>query len=364
MATADGHHYCAYANAECSSGLSWADGSPDQGCTPVGNDDGGIHLADGGNSDAPDSGQHPDAGPTPDTGVQDFDAGQLVTVSVVKAGMGQGAVTSSTGNIQCGATCSESVVSGTSITLSANASTNYVFVGWSGGGCSGTQPCTIAPTATADVTATFQDFLIVSVQYNYRDAMAGGTISTSPSGITCTVAVGFCTFTNPCVTRCSGSFVRGSTVTVTASPVDGAMFAGWDTVNPSACGANPSDAPGVKVTKLYTNPCTFVVGLDTQNIADSVKFGSPVAVNTLLAQVQFGDNVTSTPPGLNCPSASCTTIFANGGAILLTASGPATWTPDPSNSSLSSCPQGPTCITRSVFGGTSSAQTMKVGFVH
>ncbi|MFX8680848.1 hypothetical protein ABTM69_19570, partial [Acinetobacter baumannii] len=54
-----------------------------------------------------------------------------------------GAVTSDAGGINCGATCSGLVASGTSLTLTATPSVGYVFTGW-GGGCSGTtNPLTV-----------------------------------------------------------------------------------------------------------------------------------------------------------------------------------------------------------------------------
>ena len=44
---------------------------------------------------------------------------------------------------------------GATVTLTAAAGTNSNFVGWSGGGCTGTIPCTVTLTAATTVTATF-----------------------------------------------------------------------------------------------------------------------------------------------------------------------------------------------------------------
>src|SRR4029079_4795172 len=65
-----------------------------------------------------------------------------VTLTVNKTGAGAGTVTSDVGGINCGATCSASVSSGTVVTLTA-APTTGIFTGWSGGGCSGTGTCVV-----------------------------------------------------------------------------------------------------------------------------------------------------------------------------------------------------------------------------
>src|SRR5207247_10851050 len=41
------------------------------------------------------------------------------------------------------------------VALTATPSASSVFTGWSGGGCTGTGPCTVTMSAAATVTATF-----------------------------------------------------------------------------------------------------------------------------------------------------------------------------------------------------------------
>jgi endoglucanase len=67
---------------------------------------------------------------------------------------GSGTVTSAAAGINCGAACSGSYLSGTSITLTATPTNGSTFAGWSGA-CTGTGPCTVAMTVTRSVTATF-----------------------------------------------------------------------------------------------------------------------------------------------------------------------------------------------------------------
>ena len=79
------------------------------------------------------------------------------TLTVAKAGNGNGTVTSDVGGVNCGATCSVPYSSGTVVTLTAAAGTGQNFTGWSGGGCSGTGTCVVTVTAATTVTATFTD---------------------------------------------------------------------------------------------------------------------------------------------------------------------------------------------------------------
>lgn len=77
------------------------------------------------------------------------------TLTIATAGTGSGTVTSSPTGINCGATCSASFASGTSVTLTATPATSSTFTGWSGGGCSGTGSCVVTMDAAKTVTATF-----------------------------------------------------------------------------------------------------------------------------------------------------------------------------------------------------------------
>jgi Domain of unknown function (DUF1929)/Kelch motif len=69
---------------------------------------------------------------------------------------GNGTVTSTPTGINCGSTCAAAYSAGTVVTLTATPQNrNFRFLGWSGGGCSGTGQCTVTMDANKQVTATF-----------------------------------------------------------------------------------------------------------------------------------------------------------------------------------------------------------------
>jgi hypothetical protein len=79
----------------------------------------------------------------------------VVALDVVKDGTGSGTVTSSPRGINCGATCVGSYDLGTKVRLSAKPFSGSQFVGWSGGGCSGTSSCQVTLLQAQSVSATF-----------------------------------------------------------------------------------------------------------------------------------------------------------------------------------------------------------------
>ncbi len=139
----------------------------------------------------------------------------LFDLTVSKTGTGGGTVTSSPAGIDCGADCSESLVDGSSVTLTATPASGSSFTGWSGSGCSGTSTCTVAMSEARTVTAEFA--VVPPGSFNLMVSKSGsgaGTVTSSPAGIDCGA-------------DCSESLVDGSSVTLTAKPTTGSSFAGW-----------------------------------------------------------------------------------------------------------------------------------------
>ncbi|MFH1866835.1 MAG: hypothetical protein ABIJ81_02005, partial [Patescibacteria group bacterium] len=109
------------------------------------------------------------------------------TLSLTKNTAAGGTVTSSPSGISCGTTCtsqSASYNSGTSVTLTASSASGYTFAGWSGA-CTGTGSCAVSMTAARSVTATFNTTVTTYTLSLTKNTAAGGTVTSSPSGISC-----------------------------------------------------------------------------------------------------------------------------------------------------------------------------------
>ena len=147
------------------------------------------------------------------------DAAKTVTVTfnlpaqhrltVIKSGSpADGTVTSSsTPQINCGATCEATYPDKTVVTLTATANDTSEFAGWEGGGCTGTQStCNVTMDAAKTVTAIFKEKTTGGTPTVYKIALT----KTGPGQVTCVVG------TTP--TPCDGNFAPGSQVILTAAP--------------------------------------------------------------------------------------------------------------------------------------------------
>jgi len=207
----------------------------------------------------------------------------LPKLSVAKSGSGKGTVTSSPAGISCGSTCAVYYNPGTSVTLTAIPATGSRFVGWNGGGCSGTGGCTVTMSQARSVTATFT--LIPESLTVSKSGRGYGTVTSSPSGISCG-------------STCSHAFNYGTSVTLTARAVSGYVFTGWS----GAC-TGTSPTCHVSMTAARATTAMFAVA----------------KVLTVLKAGTGSGKVTSTPAGISC-TATCTHAFAAGTVVTLTAS--------------------------------------------
>jgi hypothetical protein len=167
-----------------------------------------------------------------------------VAVTVVRAGLGNGSVTSAPAGITCGTTCSASFPSGSSVVLTATPAGGSVFGGWSVGGCSGTGTCTVTPTSATTVTATFASSATVGLTVTVSGS-GTGTVTSAPAGITCSLV-------------CTATFATGTSVTLTATPGASSVFAGWS----GACSGSASctvvldqaRAVTARFSRVFTDP--------------------------------------------------------------------------------------------------------------
>ncbi len=165
----------------------------------------------------------------------------ILTIS--KSGSGSGTVTAT--GINCGSDCKQAYSSGSSVTLTASASSGSVFSGWSGGGCSGTGNCTVTMSADTTVTATFN---VSSDTFTLETTVTGsasGTVTSSPTGINCG-------------SDCSEVYAVNTSVTLTAAAGSGASFKSWSGAcsgTSTTCSVFMSAAKSAKATfsKTYTD---------------------------------------------------------------------------------------------------------------
>lgn len=197
-----------------------------------------------------------------------------IKLTVNKSGTGSGIVTSSPSGISCGSDCTEDYTSGTSVTLTASADTGSVFAGWSGA-CSGTSTtCTVTMTEAKSVTATFN---ITTRRLDViRSGTGSGTVSSSPSGISCG-------------SDCSQYYNYGTPVTLTATPATGSVFTGWS----GACAG--TGACVVSMTSNKSVTATFISYPYVINITRADL--NPTNASSVDFTVTFSESVTGVDTG-------------------------------------------------------------------
>jgi hypothetical protein len=151
-----------------------------------------------------------------------------------------------------------------------------------------------------------------------KNGAGSGTVTSSPGGISCG-------------TTCSRSFSGGTTVTLTAMPASGSVFAGW-----SGGGCTGTGSCAVQIN----NNMTVTAAFNTSAAPPPPPSGT---FTLTVTKVQSGGtgNVASSPAGIDC-GATCTASFASGTSITLFASPTtgrfASWTGGPcAGSTNASC---------------------------
>ena len=201
------------------------------------------------------------------------------TFPLTVAVLGEGRVTSQPAGIDCGADCAEEIPEGTTVTLSAQADSGNLFVGWSGGGCTGTDSCQVLASSPRAVTATFahRTFPLTVV------VIGAGQVTSEPAGIDCGA-------------DCAENMQEGATLTLSAQADAGNLFAGW---SGSGC--------------TGTGPCQLVVSGQLAVTATFVRRTFPLTV-----AVTGVGRVTSQPAGIDCGT-DCTENIPEGTTITLLA---------------------------------------------
>jgi YVTN family beta-propeller protein len=234
-------------------------------------------------------------------------------LSVVLAGGGSGTVTSSPSGINCGPTCTASFDTGTQITLSAAAAGGSTFSGWSGGGCNGTNGCTLTLNADTTVTASF-------VVNKANLTLLAAVLPTSRSVEIGTPATAFATMINAgpadaaTCTIAPQTGIPASFVFQTTDPITNALTGTANTPANIAAGQRQSFVIALTPTAAFAptnvaftftcanapSPAASIVGVDTLNLSASA---TPVPDVIALAA--------SADPGyVDIPGVTGTGVFA------------------------------------------------------
>jgi trimeric autotransporter adhesin len=144
----------------------------------------------------------------------------------------------------------------------------------------------VPPPAVFDPTIITPSAATLSLTVTEAGTGAG-TVTSSPAGINCPTA-------------CSANFASGTAITLTATPNSNSTFAGW---GGALCEG--------------TSTCTFTITAAGTVTANFTAKTNTFALTVTEAGTGAG-TVTSSPAGVNCPTA-CSANFASGSVVALTA---------------------------------------------
>ncbi|MDK9718388.1 MAG: hypothetical protein OEL57_10860 [Trichlorobacter sp.] len=235
-------------------------------------------------------------------------------LTVTRSSVAGGGITASTGTLGWSGTVGMAAYdSGTSVILTAEAASGYVFNGWSGEGCSGTGSCTVTMSAARSVTATFAAVPQVTLTVTLSGSGAGSVIST-PAGIDCPAS------------SCSGQFNSGSTVTLTAVPNAISTLVGWvgcQTTDGTVCGTIMNVAREVRADFGLVKAQVNGVGYSTLFEAYIL---APSGAQILLLDGNLAESLTveksiALKGGYNATFSGLTGLFSNLTAPLVISSG-------------------------------------------
>ena len=200
-------------------------------------------------------------------------------VNAATTGTGTGTLTSSPAGMNCGSNgtvCSASFASGAAVTLTATSDAGSHFTGW-GGACNGTGSCVLDMNSDKQVTVGFDANPNLAVSF---PGNGNGTVTSSPSGISCT-------------SNCDARFAPGTTVSLTASAASGTSFAGWG----GACSGTGTCAVTMNsdqsVSANFIAP-TFSLSASAPTSSSVAPGGSTTANVTLTSVNGFNSTVTFT----------------------------------------------------------------------
>ncbi len=215
-------------------------------------------------------------------------------LTVSKSGTGTGAVTSTPAGINCGsgAGCEHEFEEGAEVTLSQSAASGSEFKEWSGA-CTGSGACKVTMSAAKSVGAKFN--LIPKPKFKLTVSKTGGgtgTITSSPSGITCGSGTG-----------CEHEYDEGTHVVLTETPGSGSEFGSWQTL---------------QCDESTATTCEITINGNEAVAASFVPKAKPKFKLTVSKTGTGSGTVTSSPAGINCGSGTaCEHEYEEGTEVTL-----------------------------------------------
>lgn len=141
-----------------------------------------------------------------------FAAVSTATLTFGRSGMGSGSVTP-TGGTACTTTCTSTYPLGTGVTVSQAAASGSIFVGWTGGTCTGTGTCTVTMDAARTVTGMFAPLYARTVSLRASSTRVASGTSVTLSGTVGTASATWCPVGGHSVTVSVGTTVLGTATT-------------------------------------------------------------------------------------------------------------------------------------------------------
>jgi hypothetical protein len=221
-----------------------------------------------------------------------------VTYKLTVSKTGNGAVSSAPAGINCGSDCAENFASGTVVTLTAAPAADSTFVSWSGCTALATNAlhCTVTMSKASTVSATFASIPPPTSGGTLTVTTTGnGNVSSDPEGISCGTG-----------TNCTVDFGSGTTVILSATPVEGETFLRW---NGCTAAANNPNQCRVTLTDNLSVRATF--STKTTPLADLRVMGIVIEPKLILANQTFTVTITIKNNGNSKTNSSTLELWAN-----------------------------------------------------
>jgi hypothetical protein len=212
-------------------------------------------------------------------------ASHQLTVSKSGAGAASSTISSAPAGIECGGTCSASYLHGTIVTLTATPGPHVEAAQWTGCGSISEGKCKVTMAEAKAVSATFDlqpgyAFYPVSIS---KAGTGQGTVVGSVGSILCGSA-------------CQAQLLTGTTLTLTATPAQGSVFAHWSGGGCKGAGPCTTVVKGEKKIKaIFTAVGTRTLTVTRAGSGQGTVKGKVAGINcapTCTSQVPVGKTVT------------------------------------------------------------------------